>query len=90
LLRGLVASLVLFFIPYSVLTVASNDAGLDLSDFAFFAFTVFSTLVVVVTAQISLETSYWTVYNHAAVWGSIAFYFLLAFVYYQVSNASKL
>jgi phospholipid-translocating ATPase len=87
--HSVLASLALFFIPYFVLRLASNNSGLDLNDFAFLAFTIFSALVVVVTAQIALDTFYWTVYNHIVIWGSLAFYFLLVVVHYQVIETAQ-
>ncbi|KFM73054.1 putative phospholipid-transporting ATPase ID, partial [Stegodyphus mimosarum] len=40
--------------------------------------TVVSTLLVlVVTAQVALDTSYWTVFNHIVIFGSVAFFFAL-------------
>ena len=38
-------------------------------------------LVIVVTAQVALDTSYWTVFNHITIWGSLIFYFILTFFY---------
>ena len=29
----------------------------------------------------ALDTSYWTVWNHLTIWGSLIFYFLLTFFY---------
>jgi len=37
-------------------------------------------LVIIVNAQIALDTTYWTVFNHITIWGSILVYFLLQFV----------
>ncbi len=82
-LHGMISSLVLFFIPYGTLNLGFNYAGLDMNDYSMLEFTVFSSLVVIVTAQIALDTSYWTVFNHICIWGSLAFYFGLTLVYYQ-------
>ena len=45
-------------------------------------------LVVVVTAQISLDTAYWTVFNHVTIWGSVAVFFILQFAYNYIFTAS--
>uniref|UniRef100_A0A914VDH4 Phospholipid-transporting ATPase n=1 Tax=Plectus sambesii TaxID=2011161 RepID=A0A914VDH4_9BILA len=82
-LHGLVSSLVLFFIPYGTMHLGYNYAGLDMNDYSLLAFTVFSSLVVIVTIQIALDTSYWTVFNHICIWGSLIFYFSLTLVYYE-------
>ena len=29
----------------------------------------------------ALDTSYWTVFNHITIWGSLVFYFILTFFY---------
>ena len=31
--------------------------------------------------QVALDTSYWTVFNHITIWGSLVFYFILTFFY---------
>lgn len=31
--------------------------------------------------QIALDTSYWTIFNHITIWGSVFFYFGMDFVY---------
>merc|ERR1712156_486942 len=46
-----------------------------------FGSVVVTILVIVVTAQIALDTSYWTVFNHITIWGSLVFYFILTFFY---------
>ena len=52
-----------------------------LADHYLFASVVATILVIVVTAQIALDTSYWTVFNHITIWGSLVFYFCLTFFY---------
>lgn len=41
-------------------------------------------LVIVNTAQIALDTYYWTVFNHIMIWGSLAFYFVADYFYNYV------
>ncbi|GCC34282.1 hypothetical protein chiPu_0012755 [Chiloscyllium punctatum] len=44
-----------------------------------FAVTVATSLVIVVSVQIGLDTSYWTAVNHFFIWGSVAVYFSILF-----------
>ena len=46
-----------------------------------FGTVVATMLIVVVTAQIALDTAYWTVFNHITIWGSLVVYFMLQFAY---------
>lgn len=77
------SSIVLFFVPYGALIHATDHGGRDMNDYPMLAFTVFTALVVVVTGQIMFDTAYWTVFNHIVIWGSLAFYFGLVWVYYE-------
>ena len=52
-----------------------------MADHYLFGSVVATILVIVVTAQIALDTSYWTVFNHITIWGSLVFYFCLTFFY---------
>lgn len=45
-------------------------------------------LVIVVTVQIALDTSYWTIVNHIMVWGSLIWYFILDYFYNFVIGGS--
>lgn len=45
-------------------------------------------LVIVVTVQIALDTSYWTIINHFMVWGSLVWYFILDYFYNFVIGGS--
>lgn len=45
-------------------------------------------LVIVVTVQIALDTSYWTIVNHIMVWGSLIWYFVLDYFYNFVIGGS--
>ncbi|KAJ1349119.1 hypothetical protein KIN20_004570 [Parelaphostrongylus tenuis] len=86
-LHGMFSSLVIFFIPYGALLNSSSYNGKDLDDYATLAFTTFTALIVVVTAQIAFDTSYWTAINHFVIWGSLIFYVLLAFFMYEGLSA---
>ena len=52
-----------------------------MADHYLFGSVVATILVIVVTAQIALDTSYWTVFNHITIWGSLVFYFCLTFFF---------
>ncbi|KAJ8936119.1 hypothetical protein NQ318_012932, partial [Aromia moschata] len=55
---------------------AVSPNGQGLSDYMLFCSATAAMLVIVNTAQITLDTLYWTVFNHIMIWGSLAFYFL--------------
>lgn len=77
--HGILSSFILFFIPYGAFNGGINISGHNLDGHHFFGTTVSTILVLVVTAQVALDTTYWTVINHIVIWGSIAFYFALTF-----------
>lgn len=79
----MISSLVLFFIPYGALYQAVDHSGRDMNDYPMLAFTVFTSLIVVVTGQIMLDTSFWTSFNHFVIWGSLAFYIAVVLLYYH-------
>ncbi|GJQ74496.1 hypothetical protein Trydic_g21365 [Trypoxylus dichotomus] len=83
-LQGCYVSLVLFFIPLGTYFDAVSPTGLSLSDYMLFCAVVATILVIVNTAQIALDTAYWTVFNHIMVWGSLAFYFMMDYFYNYV------
>lgn len=83
-LHGMLSSLALFFIPYLTLKDNVSAYGQDVNDYPMLAFTVFSALVVAVTAQIALDTAYWTSFNHIVIWGSLLLYFALVLVFYEL------
>lgn len=38
--------------------------------------------------QIAMDTSYWTIFNHITIWGSLLFYFILDYSYnYTIQGA---
>ncbi|KAK9754365.1 Phospholipid-translocating P-type ATPase C-terminal [Popillia japonica] len=80
-LQGCYVSLVLFFIPLGTYFDAVSPTGHSLSDYMLFCSVVATILVIVNTAQIALDTAYWTVFNHIMVWGSLAFYFMMDYFY---------
>nr|XP_033707560.1 probable phospholipid-transporting ATPase IM isoform X8 [Tursiops truncatus] len=77
--HGIYTSLVLFFIPYGAFYNVAGEDGQHIADYQSFAVTMATSLVIVVSVQIALDTSYWTIINHVFVWGSIATYFSILF-----------
>uniref|UniRef100_A0A8B9LMM7 Phospholipid-transporting ATPase n=1 Tax=Astyanax mexicanus TaxID=7994 RepID=A0A8B9LMM7_ASTMX len=78
-LQGVCTSFVLFFIPYGAFLSAVRDDGSHITDHQSFAVTIATSLVIVVSVQIGLDTNYWTAVNHFFVWGSLAVYFAILF-----------
>ncbi|XP_016376089.1 phospholipid-transporting ATPase ID [Sinocyclocheilus rhinocerous] len=77
--QGIYTSVVLFFIPYGVLSYATQSNGVPLADYQTFAVTTATALVIVVSVQIALDTGYWTAINHFFIWGSLGTYFTILF-----------
>lgn len=75
--HGIITSFVIFFVPYGAFYEAIGAEGVNLDGHQLFGTVVSTILVLVVTAQVALDTSYWTVFNHVVIWGSIAFYFAM-------------
>ncbi|XP_048456251.1 phospholipid-transporting ATPase ID [Rhincodon typus] len=83
IIHGVYSSLVLFFIPYGSLFEAVRDDGETVSDYQSFALIAQTCLLVAVTLQIALDTSFWTAINHFFIWGSLAVYFAITFTMYS-------
>lgn len=79
--QGFVTSCVLFFIPFGAYYNAMDTEGRSMADQQTFGSVVATILVIVVTMQICLDTSYWTLFNHITIWGSLIFYLLLQYAY---------
>ncbi|NXU12738.1 AT8B2 ATPase, partial [Pardalotus punctatus] len=77
--QGIYTSVLMFFIPYGVFVDATRDDGAQLADYQSFAVTVATSLVIVVSVQIGLDTGFWTAINHFFIWGSLAAYFSILF-----------
>ncbi|ERE83238.1 putative protein unc-13-like protein [Cricetulus griseus] len=75
LVHGIYSSLVLFFVPMGTIFNSERSDGKDISDFQSFSLLVQSTLIWVMTMQIALRTSSWTLISHAFTWGSLGLYF---------------
>ncbi|XP_020559605.1 phospholipid-transporting ATPase ID isoform X2 [Oryzias latipes] len=77
--HGMTTSFLLFFIPYGAFSVMVKEDGSHSSDQQTFSITIATSLVIVVSVQIGLDTHYWTAVNHLFVWGSLAMYFAILF-----------
>ncbi|XP_069564255.1 probable phospholipid-transporting ATPase IM [Brachyistius frenatus] len=78
-LQGVATSFLLFFIPYGAFSHMVKDGGSHFSDQQAFAVTIATSLVIVVSVQIGLDTHYWTAVNHLFIWGSLTVYFAILF-----------
>uniref|UniRef100_A0A3B4VJU2 Phospholipid-transporting ATPase n=1 Tax=Seriola dumerili TaxID=41447 RepID=A0A3B4VJU2_SERDU len=78
-LQGMGTSFLLFFIPYGAFSVMVKEDGSHFSDQQAFAVTIATSLVIVVSVQIGLDTHYWTAVNHLFIWGSLTVYFVILF-----------
>ncbi|GMR41324.1 hypothetical protein PMAYCL1PPCAC_11519, partial [Pristionchus mayeri] len=89
-LHGIFSSLVIFFVPFGAFSSEMAANGKDVGDLGVMEFTTFTALIIVVSGQMALDTSYWTAINHAFLWGSLAIYFVLCFVIYEALPSSFL
>lgn len=79
--QGIITSFTTFFVTYGAFYEAVDGEGVNLDSHELFGCVVSTNLVLVVTAQAALDTSYWTVFNHIVIWGSIAFYFAMTLIF---------
>ncbi|KAK5605218.1 Phospholipid-transporting ATPase ID [Crenichthys baileyi] len=77
------SSLVLFFIPWGAMHDTVRDDGRDLADYQSFALLAQTCLLVVVSAQLCIDTYYWTTVNQFFVWGSLAAYIAITLTMYS-------
>ncbi|XP_064118289.1 phospholipid-transporting ATPase ID-like [Macrobrachium nipponense] len=80
-LHGFLTSCILFFIPFGAYYNGMDQEGRSMADQQTFGSVVATILVIVVTMQMCLDTSYWTLFNHITIWGSLIFYLLLQYFY---------
>ncbi|XP_070336393.1 phospholipid-transporting ATPase FetA-like isoform X3 [Odocoileus virginianus] len=83
LLHGIYSSFVLYFIPMGTVFNSERKDGKEISDYQSFSLLVQTSLLCVVTMQITLETTYWTMISHVFTWGSLGFYFCILFFLYS-------
>ena len=79
--QGILTSFTTFFITYGAFMESVDGEGVSLDSHELFGCLVSTNLVLVVTAQAALDTSYWTVFNHIVIWGSVAFYFSMTLIF---------
>ncbi|XP_072697933.1 phospholipid-transporting ATPase FetA-like isoform X3 [Canis lupus baileyi] len=83
LMHGIYSSFVLFFIPMGTIYNSVRKDGKEISDYQSFSLIVQTALLWVVTMQIALDTTYWTIISHIFTWGSLGFYFCILFFLYS-------
>ncbi|NXV79487.1 AT8B5 ATPase, partial [Atlantisia rogersi] len=83
MLQGIYSSLILFFIPYGAMYNTMRSDGKAIADYQSFALMAQTSLLIVVSVQIGLDTSYWTVVNQFFIWGSLSVYFAITFTMYS-------
>ncbi|XP_038153492.1 phospholipid-transporting ATPase ID-like [Cyprinodon tularosa] len=74
-------SLVIFFIPWAAMHDAVRSDGKDVADYQSFALLTQTSLLIVVSAQMFLDTNYWTAINQFFLWGSLAVYISVTFTF---------
>lgn len=79
--QGILTSFTTFFITWGAFMESVDGEGVNLDSHELFGCAVSTNLVLVVTAQAALDTSYWTVFNHIVIWGSVAFYFSMTLIF---------
>nr|XP_032514833.1 probable phospholipid-transporting ATPase IM isoform X1 [Danaus plexippus plexippus] len=88
-LHGCFTSLVLFLIPYGTYKDGLAPDGKILSDHMLLGSVVATILIIDNTTQIALDTTYWTVFNHITIWGSLVSYFVLDYFYNYVIGGPR-
>uniref|UniRef100_H2YBJ8 Phospholipid-transporting ATPase n=1 Tax=Ciona savignyi TaxID=51511 RepID=H2YBJ8_CIOSA len=83
IIKGILTSLVMFFIPYGALYENVDSVGLDMADHQFVATVIATAMIFVVNLQIAIDTDYWTGLNHFFTWGSILALFPFQFALYS-------
>lgn len=83
-LHGVFSSLILFLIPYGTYKDGISPKGFVMGDHQLLASVLAIILILDNTAQIALDTTYWTVFNHITIWGSFVSYIILDYFYNYV------
>ncbi|XP_038598456.1 phospholipid-transporting ATPase FetA-like isoform X2 [Tachyglossus aculeatus] len=81
--HGIYSSLILFFVPFGTVFNSVRSDGKTASDYQSFALMAQTSLLMVVSVQIGLDTAYWTAVNQFFIWGSLAVYFAITFTMYS-------
>ncbi|KAM6261301.1 phospholipid-transporting ATPase IA isoform 2-T2 [Porphyrio hochstetteri] len=80
-LNGLFHSFILFWFPLKALQHGTVFGNGKTSDYLLLGNTVYSFVVLTVCLKAGLETSYWTLFSHIAIWGSIALWVVFFGIY---------
>ncbi|XP_028916122.1 phospholipid-transporting ATPase FetA-like [Ornithorhynchus anatinus] len=83
MVHGIYSSLILFFVPFGTVFNSVRSDGKTISDYQSFALMAQTSLLMVVSVQIGLDTAYWTAVNQFFIWGSLAVYFAITFTMYS-------
>lgn len=83
-LHGVFSSLILFLIPYGTYKDGISPQGFVMGDHQLLASVLAIILILDNTMQIVLDTTYWTVFNHITIWGSLLSYIVLDYFYNYV------
>lgn len=71
----------ILFIIIGTYKNGTSPEGYVLSDHMLLGSVMATILVIVVTLQVALDTSYWTSINHLTIWGSVVWYFIMDYLY---------
>ncbi|KAM6361016.1 phospholipid-transporting ATPase IA isoform 3-T3 [Alca torda] len=80
-LNGLFHSFILFWFPLKALQHGTVFGNGKTSDYLLLGNTVYTFVVLTVCLKAGLETSYWTLFSHIAIWGSIALWVVFFGIY---------
>uniref|UniRef100_A0A8B9D4Z5 Phospholipid-transporting ATPase n=1 Tax=Anser cygnoides TaxID=8845 RepID=A0A8B9D4Z5_ANSCY len=80
-LNGLFHSFILFWFPLKALQHGTVFGNGKTSDYLLLGNTVYTFVVLTVCLKAGLETSYWTLFSHIAIWGSIALWIVFFGIY---------
>ncbi|XP_062992468.1 phospholipid-transporting ATPase IA isoform X1 [Elgaria multicarinata webbii] len=80
-LNGLFHSVILFWFPLKAIQYDTVFASGKTSDYLLLGNTVYTFVVITVCLKAGLETSYWTLFSHVAIWGSIALWIVFFGIY---------
>ncbi|CAM5109019.1 unnamed protein product [Eretmochelys imbricata] len=80
-LNGLFHSVILFWFPLKAFQYGTVFGNGKTSDYLLLGNIVYTFVVITVCLKAGLETSYWTLFSHIAIWGSIALWVVFFGVY---------
>uniref|UniRef100_A0A8D0GG41 Phospholipid-transporting ATPase n=1 Tax=Sphenodon punctatus TaxID=8508 RepID=A0A8D0GG41_SPHPU len=80
-LNGLFHSVILFWFPLKALQYGTVFGNGKTSDYLLLGNIVYTFVVITVCLKAGLETSYWTLFSHIAIWGSIALWIVFFGIY---------